>query len=251
MLAAERKQMILGSLGRDGKVIAAELAARFEVSEDTIRRDLRELADDGLLHRVYGGALPKPPVSTAYANRRSESLPAKLAIGTVAAGLLEEGQTIIIDGGTTPLEVATHLPREFRATIITHSVPVMNAVAEHPNIELIIIGGTLYKNALAAVGAATAEAYSNIHADVCIVGMAGVHPDAGLTDLFLEETHVKRAMVAGAGKVMAVVSSEKLGTAATYAFAPLSRLTHLVTDGRATDELLGPYRGAGIAVLKS
>src|ERR1700744_1066806 len=114
MLNAERRTIILEALSRDGRVLASELSARFGVSEDTVRRDLRELADEGLLHRVYGGAVRKSPTSAAYSRRKTESLPAKSAIGETAARFIKEGQVVFIDGGTTPYEVAAHLPPNLR-----------------------------------------------------------------------------------------------------------------------------------------
>jgi DeoR/GlpR family transcriptional regulator of sugar metabolism len=251
MLAAERKQLILNSLAQNGKVLAAELSAQFHVSEDTIRRDLRELAADGLLQRVHGGALPKPHVVPRFTQRTTESLQTKSAIGSASAALINDGQVVIIDGGTTPREVATHLPPTWRGTVITHSVPTMAALLEHPNADLVMIGGQLDKFSQVAVGAQTIEAYSHIHADVCIVGVVGLHPDAGLTDQIFEEANVKRWMLAAAAKVIAVATADKLGKVAAYQFAPASSLTHLVTDKSATEEQLAPYRTAGIQILQT
>ena len=251
MLAAERKQLILNSLSQNGKVLAAELSSRFEVSEDTIRRDLRELASEGLLHRVHGGALPKTPLVPRFSQRTAEPPGVKSAIGAAAAALLQESQVVIIDGGTTPREVAAHLPPIWHGTVITHSVPTMAAVLEHPHAELVMIGGQLDKFSQVAVGAQTIEAYSHIHADVCIVGLVGLHPDAGLTDQLFEEANVKRWMLAAAAKVVAVATADKLGKVSAYQFAPTTALTHLVTDKSATDEQLAPYRTAGIHVIQA
>ncbi|MGN6368031.1 MAG: DeoR/GlpR family DNA-binding transcription regulator [Phycisphaerae bacterium] len=251
MLAAERKQLILNSLAQNGKVLAAELSTQFHVSEDTIRRDLRELASEGLLQRVHGGALPKTHVVPRFTQRTSEALGAKSAIGAAAAALLQDHQVVIIDGGTTPREVAAHLPQTFPGTIITHSVPTMAAVLEHPSADLVMIGGQLDKFSQVAVGAQTIEAYSHIHADVCIVGLVGLHPDAGLTDQLFEEANVKRWMLAAAAKIVAVATSDKLGKVSAYQFAPATSLTHLVTDKAATEEQLEPYRAAGIQVIQA
>src|SRR4051812_49250227 len=119
MLSAERKRLIVESIGRDGRVVASELSRRFEVSEDTIRRDLRELAAEGLLHRVHGGALPLPkaPIPPAHDARARQAPQAKAAIAHAVAGLVRDGQIITIDGGTTPLQVAEHLPPGLRATV--------------------------------------------------------------------------------------------------------------------------------------
>src|SRR4051812_45826547 len=160
MLSAERKQLILEEIGQDGRVVAAELSRRFNVSEDTIRRDLRELAADGLLHRVHGGALalPKAPVVQSYAARAQQAPEAKAAIAKAAAALARPGQLIAIDGGTTPLQVAQHLPPDLHATVMTHSLPVVNALVNHPHIELIAVGGQIMSETLVAVGPVTVDA---------------------------------------------------------------------------------------------
>ena len=183
MLSAERKRLILERAGQDGRVVASELSREFSVSEDTIRRDLRELASEGLLHRVHGGALPlpKPPVSVSYASRAAQAPEAKAAIARAAAALVRSGQVIAIDGGTTPLEVAQHLPADLHATVVTHSLPVLSALAGRPGIELIAIGGRVFGEALVTVGPVAVEAYRSIRPDVCFFGVAGIDVDAGVT----------------------------------------------------------------------
>src|SRR5215469_9660168 len=114
MLAGERKSLILQAIATDGRVLASELSQKFGVSEDTIRRDLRELAGEGLLHRVHGGALPKMPMVPEYTQRRAESIPIKSQIGATASQLVRQNQAVIIDGGTTPREVAAHLAAEWK-----------------------------------------------------------------------------------------------------------------------------------------
>src|SRR6185503_630711 len=128
MLTAERRQQILEALRRDGKVLATELSAALNVSEDTIRRDLRELAEAGLLQRVHGGALPRSPASASYIARQSQAPSAKAAIARAAVQLLRSGQVIVLDGGTTTLQIAQQLPIDLRATIITNSPPIAVAL---------------------------------------------------------------------------------------------------------------------------
>lgn len=249
MLSAERKRQILESIGRDGRVVAAELSQRFEVSEDTIRRDLRELASDGLVQRVHGGALPKAPVVQSYAARAGQAPEEKAAIAKAAAGLIRSGQVIVIDGGTTPLHVAEHLPPGLRATVVTHSLPVLSALAGRDGMELIAIGGRVMGDALVAVGPAAVDAYRAIHADVCIVGVAGLDVTAGLTALNQDEAVVKRAMVEGARQVVAVAAAAKLGTAGPFVVTPIARVTDLVTDRAASPETLRGFETAGLRVL--
>jgi len=158
---------------------------------------------------------------------------------------------IIFDGGTTPLQVAQHLPRDLRATVITHSPPIALALAEYPEIEVITIGGRLDKHQLVGYGAATIEAYRNIRADLCFLGVGGLHPDIGISTLNLEESYVKRAMIASAAEVVALASGEKLGTAVPYIAGALTDLTHLVTERSVPDEVLAPYRAQGITVIRA
>ena len=251
MLSAERKQAILERAGQEGRVVASELSREFGVSEDTIRRDLRELAADGLLHRVHGGALPlpRPPVSLSYASRAAQAPEAKAAIARAAARLVRPGQLVAIDGGTTPLEVAQHLPVELRLTVVTHSLPVLSALALRPNIEVIAVGGTVLGEALVTVGSVAVDAYRSMRPDVCFFGVAGIDVEAGVTALNLEEALVKRAMIERAAQVVAVAAADKLGTAGAFTVAPVSRVTHLVTDHSAPAEVLERFRAAGLEVI--
>ena len=250
MLNTERRTIILEALGRDGRVAASELSARFGVSEDTVRRDLRELAEEGLLMRVYGGAVRKSPVSPAYSRRKTEFLPAKSAIGEAAAKFIREGQVLFIDGGTTPLEVAMHLSPDLRVTVVTHSLPVASALAEHPNAQVVVLGGSLHKEAMVMVGATTVAAYRQVRADLCVLGTASIHPQIGLGVLNQEEAEVKRAMVANAAEVMVVASGEKLNTSAPFLVGPVSLVTRLVTDPEVSDEAIREYRDAGVEVIR-
>ena len=250
MLTAERRRSIMQTLQRDGKVLASELSKNLHVSEDTIRRDLRELAAAGELLRVHGGALPRLPSSVRFVERQQQAPGAKAAIAQAAVQLIRQDQVIILDGGTTPLQVAQQLPHDLRATVITHSPPIALALAEHPTIEVIVIGGKLYKYELVTVGAATVEAYRAIRADLCFLGISSIHPEVGISTLNLEEAYVKRAMIASAAEVVALTSAEKLGTAAPYVIGPLSDLTHLVTERSVSEELLAPYRAQGITIVR-
>jgi DeoR/GlpR family transcriptional regulator of sugar metabolism len=251
MLAVERKRQILEVIGKDGRVVASELTQRFGVSEDTIRRDLRELAAEGLLHRVHGGALPLPkaPISEAYTDRAEQSTEAKTAIGRAAAALIHDGQVVTIDGGTTPLEVAHHLGPELRATVVTHSVPVLRALAHHKGIELISVGGRIMPQSLVAVGPAAVEAFRRTRADVCIVGVAGVDVEAGLTALNYEESLIKQAMAENASQVIAVATADKLGTAGPFVVVPTNRLTHIVTERTVPESILKRFQDANVHVI--
>ncbi|MGL4617506.1 MAG: DeoR/GlpR family DNA-binding transcription regulator, partial [Chroococcidiopsis sp.] len=151
MLTAERRQYILDILRRDKKVLSSELSTALNVSEDTIRRDLRELAESGLLQRVHGGALLASPAIASYADRQKQAPKEKEAIARAAAKLVCAGQVVILDGGTTTLQVACHLPLDLQATVVTNSPPIAVALADHPYIEVVMLGGQLYKKAIVNV----------------------------------------------------------------------------------------------------
>lgn len=249
MLTEERRNLILERLERDGKVVAADLSAELAVSPDTVRRDLRDLAEAGQLRRVHGGALPAAVGARPYAVRREQAPAAKEAIAHATSGLLRHGQVILLDAGTTTLEVARRLPRDLDATVITNSPPIAVALAEHPAVQVTMLGGTLAKDAQAVVGAATVEALHSVRADVLVLGVCSLHPEVGITVMDLEESYVKRAMIENAAEVVAVSSADKLGSAGPYVVAPLEELTHLVTERSVPADKLADYRGRGIEVV--
>ncbi|PTY02799.1 DeoR family transcriptional regulator [Opitutaceae bacterium EW11] len=248
MLTAERRRLILNVLKTDGQVHADELARRFGVSEDTVRRDLRQLAKEGLLERVHGGALLRPPVSLVYANRQNQSPAAKRAIGAAAVKLFRPGQTVSFDAGTTPLAVAEALPMDVPISVVTHSLPVALALCEHPAADVLVFGGTLQKLARACGGVTAVDAYREVRADFCVLGLAGLEPEAGATTFDPEEAQVKRAMIEHAAAVIAVAAAEKLGTIAPHRITPITRITHLVTSP-VSEELIEPYRKLGVNVI--
>jgi DeoR/GlpR family transcriptional regulator of sugar metabolism len=249
MLTEERRQVILERLRSDGRVVAAELSSTLAVSPDTVRRDLRELAHAGLLRRVHGGALPPAVGARPYAVRREQAPDAKAAIARATTRLLRPGQVILLDSGTTSLEVARHLPPDLVATVITNSPPVAVALADHPSVEVSVLGGMLAKEAQALVGAVTIEALRSVRADVLVLGLCSLHPEFGITVMELEESYVKRAMIANAAEVVAVSAADKLGSAAPFLVAPLDELTHLVTERSVPADHVAQYRALGIEVV--
>ncbi|MGI4789363.1 MAG: DeoR/GlpR family DNA-binding transcription regulator [Janthinobacterium lividum] len=249
MFKEERRRNILATLERERKVIASELSEALQISGDTVRRDLNEMAATGLLKRVHGGALPPAPTLIPYRVREQESNAAKAAIAAACVGLLRSGQVIIIDSGTTALRIAQELPLDLEVTVVTNSVPVLDTLSSHPRVEVIGIGGSLFKDIRCTVGAQAVSEFRAINADVCILGLNAIHPEVGLCVLEHESMLVKTAMIQGARQVVAVTASDKLGTIGPFVFGPLSALTHLVTDSNASEETLAPYHNAGIIVL--
>lgn len=250
MLTEERRQHILELLRRDGKVLSSQLSANLKVSEDTIRRDLREMADAGLLHRVHGGALPKSPTAYSYKTRQTQAPLAKQEIAQAAARLIRPGQVVILDSGTTAFLLAQNLSPDLTATIVTNSPPIAAVLAQYANLEVIVLGGRLNKALQVTVGVETVNALQQFRADLCFLGVAGLHPETGITVYDYEEAHVKRMMIACAAEVIALASSEKLGTVAPYVVDSVTVLTHLATESTTPAQLLLPYEEMGLAIMR-
>jgi DeoR/GlpR family transcriptional regulator of sugar metabolism len=251
LLSAERRQAILEALSRDGKVVAARLVRELGVSEDTIRRDLRELAAAGRLQRVHGGALPSSPAVVDFAGRQQIASDAKVAIGRAAAKMIRRGQVAILDGGTTTLQIARHLPHDLHATIVTHSPTIAVALVENPSIEVILLGGRLFKHSVVTVGAAAVEAVARIHADLYFMGVTGIHAQAGLSTGDLEESHMKRALLASAAETYVLASAEKIGAASPYVICPLTDIDGMVAAAEIPKKTLADYRRRGLSVVQA
>ncbi len=251
MLTSQRKQHILDVLKREGQVIAKQVSQELGLSEDTIRRDLRELAAEGLLQRVHGGALPASPAVADFSVRQEIYADEKAVIGRAAAQLIKPGQVVILDGGTTALQIARHLPRSLRATIVTHSARTALELVEHPDIEIILIGGRLFKHSIVSVGAVALEAISHIRADMYFMGVTGIHPEAGLSTGDLEEAYVKYALHKSAAETIVLASGEKLGAASQYVITALSEVSALVVEQSVSDETLRPYTDLGLTIFRA
>jgi DeoR/GlpR family transcriptional regulator of sugar metabolism len=251
MLAHQRREYILKVLAEQGQVIAKSVSEALGLSEDTIRRDLRELAAEGRLQRVHGGALPSSPAVADFAGRRLLATDAKVAIGRAAAKMVKPGQVVILDGGTTTQQLAQHLPRDLKATVVTHSPTIAVALVEHPSVEVVMIGGRLFKHSVVAVGAAAVEAISRIRADVYFMGVTGIHPQAGLSTGDLEESHIKRALSASAAETYVLISAEKLNAASPYVIAALNEVDGIIVEPGITEESLAPYRKAGLSIVRA
>lgn len=249
MLLSERRQYILQRLKQDGRVVAKEISQALDVSEDTIRRDLRDLADEGLLQRVHGGALPASPAMGNFAQRQTIHPQAKVAIGRKAASLIQPGQVIMLDGGTTAVQVARHLSPSLEATIVTHSPSVAVELVNHPGVEVILIGGRLFKHSIVSVGAAAVEAIQRVRADMYFMGVTGIHPEIGLSTGDYEEARIKHALSQQAADTMVLASEEKLGAASPYVIAPLNAASALIVNQAVPEALLTPYAAAGLDII--
>ena len=251
MLTSQRKQRILEQLLKEGQVLSKDLSVRFEVSEDTVRRDLRELAAEGRLQRVHGGALPSSSATATFSERKSLKTDAKRKVAQKGAELISSGQVVIIDGGTTTSELIACLPDDLRITVVTHSPSIALGLSEHPSIEVILIGGRLFKHSVVTVGAATIEGIGKIQADIFFMGVTGVHAEAGLTTGDYEEACIKRAFSGRAAETVVLVSPEKINAASPFVIGDLGLIDTIVVDSAADENWVRSIEEKGVTVMKA
>lgn len=253
MLKAERQKFIITKMALDHKVSTIDLALDLNVSEDTVRRDLNELNKKGFLEKVYGGAVPiEEKVTNVFNNVFGNVVvngDKKDTIGKKALSLISDGQVIIMSGGTTNLAFTKLLPPDLKATIYTYSLPIAMQLSQHPNIELIFIGGKLQKNAMVTIGMDVVQVLSKLKADICFMGSSSINVRLGLTEMGYEVSLVKKAMMEASDKVVCMVTSEKLNTKMPYVVCELNQLNLIITDLNPEAPILADYIKAGVQLL--
>ena len=242
MLTDERRAHLLSRLRAEGRLVATDLAAELGTSEDTIRRDLRDLAAAGLLIRVHGGALPASPTHRPLSDRQGMQMAAKARLARAAAGLIRPGMIVLVDGGTTHLALVAALPCDLSATIVTHSPGIAAALEPFAQIDVLLLGGRLFRHSMVALGQSTREGLERVTADLCLLGVTGLSAETGLTTGDPEEARFKAAMMARAAEVAVLATSDKIGAASPWQVAPLSGLTLLVSEGAPPGWLPGGVR---------
>ncbi|MDO7869244.1 DeoR/GlpR family DNA-binding transcription regulator [Nocardioides jiangxiensis] len=235
MYAEERQQAIARLVGERGRVAVVELASEFDVTTETVRRDLSLLERAGLVHRVHGGAVPAGAlagIEAALSERDTVNQRAKEQIARAALAHLPRGEaTIVIDAGSTTARLASLLPSDRRLVVVTHAVPVAARLAGLPNVELHLLPGRVRPSTQAAVGADTVAALSRIRADVVFIGTNGLTVGHGLSTPDLEEAAAKRALVRAARRVVVLADSSKIGQEAAQSFADLDAVDVVISDG--------------------
>jgi transcriptional regulator, DeoR family len=249
MLASQRKQQILQLLADEKQVHSGELSQRFSISEDSVRRDLRELAAEGLLQRVHGGALPVSAAIAPLETRKNVQTDSKRAVARKAVSLIQPGQVVIFDGGTTTHELVKQLPDSLSFTAVTHSPAIAVALMDFPLVDVILLGGTLYRHSGVTTGAAMLESVSRINADLYFMGVTGVHPETGLTTGNYEEACVKRALAARAAETIVMVSQEKMSSASPFAVGELNLAGTFIVEKAMPAELRSACQKLGVTVI--
>ncbi len=249
MLKKERQALILREVNLRNKVLHADLSKQLNVSEDTIRRDLQELADEGKVVKVRGGALSKSFHTYSYRGAEIYKYQEKTTIARKTIPLLKDGMLVLISGGTTTLEVARILPPDLQLTFYTPSLLIALQLAEHPNSETIFIGGRISKNAKISTGGEVVSTLRDIRPDLCLMGTNSIDPRVGLTDSDWEVTDVKKAMIQVSEKVAVLTISDKLDSTQKIRIASINEVDYLVTELSPNSISLKPYQQAGLEVL--
>jgi DeoR family fructose operon transcriptional repressor len=253
MYAEERHQAIAELVATRGRVAVTELASHFDVTTETVRRDLSQLERLKLLRRVHGGAVSMRSVAMLEAqlsDRDQAQAAEKERIGRAAAALLPEGGcTLLLDAGSTTIRLAGQLPSNEQWTVITHAVPIAALLAPLPHVELHLLPGRVRTATQAAVGHATVEAIRHFRADLAFIGTNGISVRHGLSTPDAEEAATKRAIIESAQRVVVVSDATKVGQERTVRFADLEDLDVLVTDDSIEAADVKSFEAAGVEVV--
>lgn len=252
MYAEERQQAIAALVARTGRLSVAELAGKFDVTTETVRRDLSVLDRAGLVRRVHGGVVPASALRVleqAVTDRDRANSEQKDRIAAAALEMVPENGCIVLDAGTTTARLAGLLPVDRRLEVVTHAVPIAARLAGRPAIELHLLPGRVRASTQAAVGEETVESLSRLRTDVAFLGANGVSATHGLSTPDRSEAAVKRAIAAAAKHVVVLADADKLGVEHLVQFAALSDIGVLVTDARASRDEVRTLEAAGVQVV--
>jgi DeoR/GlpR family transcriptional regulator of sugar metabolism len=251
VLTAERRQRIVEVVETRRSVSVSELCEMMEVSDMTIRRDLKVLSDEGMLDRVHGGALAcdGSPKELPYLVRATENIKPKATIGRRAAELITEGSSIALDIGTTTLELAKAMVRVPNLTVVTASLPVAEVLKNSLNIRLILTGGLLRFEEFSLVGEFAERTFRDFQVDRAFVGVGGIDLNRGLTDYDQADIQVKKELISNSDQVTVLADSSKFDCSYPKVFALFSQVDTLITDRDAPPEGLELLTSMGIEVV--
>jgi DeoR family transcriptional regulator of aga operon len=252
---SQRRTKILALLREQGSVQVAPLADQYSVSTQTIRQDLKFLAKLGMVTRSYGGAVLHAPTEAVpeaeiHMKRRLFSLE-KSGIGRAAAALIRPGDSIILDSGTTTLQIAVHIPDDIEARIVTNDLAIANELAHHKNVQLTMLGGSLRRKTMSMYGTQAETAMHSLLVDKVFLGVDGFDLERGITTHFEPEAILNRLMCAAAAQVIVVTDSSKFGRICLHRILDPSRVNTLVTDERIEPTLADQLSSLGVEVIRA
>lgn len=248
MLKKERQEFILREINLHNKVLTSDLSEAIQVSEDTIRRDLTELADLDEIIKVHGGALSKS-FHASFQPGSVYSHDKKIIIAQKAVSLIRDGMFVLTTGGTTILELAKAIPNHIHATFITGSLPAAIEYIQHPNIDVILIGDKVSKNSKITVGGDALDKIRQVKADICFLGINALDLERGLTDNDWDVVQIKKEIIQSSKKVVALTISEKINTQQKIQVAEIDQIDIIITELDPAEKIFGIYRERGLKIL--
>jgi DeoR/GlpR family transcriptional regulator of sugar metabolism len=249
MLKKERQAYILHQVNLHNKVLSSSLCTEINVSEDTIRRDLHELAEDGKVIKVHGGALSHSfnhvyfPTNGVYSQNQKKNIAQK------AVSLIHDGMFVLTSGGTTIIEMARSLPLQLKATFISGSIPAILEYMHHPNIDVILVGDKISKNSKITVGSEAIAKIKQVKADICFLGTNAIDAVHGITDTDWEVVQLKKAMIESCKRVVCLSIAEKVNTVQPIQVCSIGEIDTLITELDPGDAIFKPYIDAGIEII--
>jgi DeoR/GlpR family transcriptional regulator of sugar metabolism len=249
MLKRERQAYILHQVNLHNKVLSADLSQHINVSDDTIRRDLQELAEAGKIIKVHGGALSPSFHHGHHTSKEVYSYVQKKIIAQKAVSLIKPGMFVLTGGGTTIIELARALPSHLHATFISGSIPAVFEYMNHPNIDVIVIGDKISKNSKITVGLEAISRIRQLKADLCFLGINAINIENGVSDNDWEVVQIKKAMIESSQKLVCLTIAEKINSQQPIQVCEINKIDILITEASPNEPSLDAYRNAGISVL--
>lgn len=251
MFSEERQIKIIELLREKSSIKVNELSNIFNVSESTIRRDLQEMEEKGLLNRTHGGAvsIEKTIFEPSFKEKEDKRHIEKLYIGKIAAAMIEDGDTIILDSGTTTLQLAKYIKAK-NITVITNSIDIASELSNRSDIELIVTGGVFRITTRALVGPITEEVLKNFKVDKAFIGANGLSVEEGITTPNISEAHIKREMMKSASKVILVADSSKFNQVSFAVISPVTAIDLIITNSDLNENVVKEYKDIGIEIIK-
>jgi DeoR/GlpR family transcriptional regulator of sugar metabolism len=249
MLKMERHAFILHQVNLHNQVLSADLSKQINVSDDTIRRDLQQLADEGKVIKVHGGALSPSYHSGHHTAKDVYGYSQKKIIAQKAASLIKNGMFVLTGGGTTIVELARALPVNLHATFISGSISALFEYSSHPNIEVIAIGDKISKNSKITVGLEAISKIRELKADLCFLGVNAISLENGVSDNDWDVVQIKKAMIESTRRLVCLTISEKINSQQPIQVCGCNKIDTIITELAPDNKLLTPYKQAGITVI--
>lgn len=251
MLAVERKMRIVEFVKQRRVATVADLAKEFQVHEATIRRDLAEIELEGLLRRTHGGVVVDQGanIEASFSERAYEQVDQKQRIGKAAAALIEDGDHVILDSGTTTMYIAQHLQNRSRITVVTNDINIAAELRDAPGITVIVTGGLLYQASFMLNGMFTDQVLGTLHVQKAFIGTPAIHPKYGLTHPEAQLVPTKQGMIRAAQEIIVVADDTKIGKVSLHTVEPIGSVHQFITGAESSDAQVKAFRDEGVKVV--